>query len=339
MTPRQRIARAFFLQKIHTDAHGLASLSLPTYEALQKMTPPGPGSQSASLVDEPALYVTARDKDGHTGAMTRDLTPPSATFRITTPKVIYHPGDAIEIEIDAADESLPLTVQILRHTLRGDLTLATRDITLIHGHASLSLTSDQRYSGLVFISVIALGANLRDPEENGGYDGSDDSQSKVASRALLFPRDNSLQVGIKMSADTFAPGDDATASFSIRGPQELTVTKPIRRSALGVVAVDQAVEERNRTDNDFGGADMQPFFFHWRSEFEDDSAAGGFTLQALERLDPTQPLPAGAQLAGEILLAGRHLAVETVSNEAGQDSGKRLPTHHSAPDSLCSKGS
>ncbi len=77
---------------------------------------------------------------------------------------------------------------------------ATRDITLIHGHAALSLTSDhQRYSGLVFISVIALGANLRDAErENGGYDGSDDSQSKVASRALLFPRiDNSLQVGIK----------------------------------------------------------------------------------------------------------------------------------------------
>ena len=211
-------------------------------------------------------------------------------------------------------------MQILRHTLRGDLTLATRDITLIHGHASLSLTSDQRYSGLVFISVIALGANLRDAEENGGYDGSDDSQSKVASRALLFPRDNSLQVGIKMSADTFAPGDDATASFSIRGPQDPDGDETDQApSALGVVAVDQAVEERNRTDNDFGGADMQPFFFHWRSEFEDDSAAGGFTLQALERLDPTQPLPAGAQLAGEILLAGRHLAVETVSNEAGQD--------------------
>ena len=61
------------------------------------------------------------------------------------------------------------------------------------------------------------------------------------------------------------------------------------------------MEERNRTDNDFGGTDTQPFFFHWRSEFEDDSSAGGFTLKALERLDLTRPLPPGAQLAGEIL--------------------------------------
>ena len=320
VTLRQRIAQAFPLQKIHTDAHGLARLSLPTYEALEKMTPAVSGSQPASPEEQPILYVAARDKNGHTGAMTQELTPPTGTFHITTPKSIYQPGDAIEIQIDAAEASLPLTVQIVRHTLHGDLTLATRDIALINGHASFSVTSDRRYSGFVFIAVIALGANLHEAQENGGYDGSDDAQPRVASHALLFPRDNSLQVGIKMSAETFAPGDQATASFNISGPQDPDGDETVQApSVLGIVAVDQAVEERNRMDNDFGGTGTQPFFFHWRSEFEDDSTAGGFTLPNLARLDPTQPLPPGAQLAAETLLAGFHLQMDTAQNVEDQN--------------------
>jgi hypothetical protein len=323
VTLPQRIARAFPLQKIHSDAHGLARLSLPTYEALRKVTPSMPGSQSASLDQQPTLYLTARDEDGRTGSITQDLTPPAETFRITTPKSIYQPGDSIDIQIDAAEPSLPVTVQIFRHTLHGDFALATRDVALVNGHASLSVPSDQRYSGFVFIAVIALGANLREAQQNG----SDDPLSTIASHALLFPRDNSLQVGIKMSAGTFAPGDQATATFNVRGPQDPDGDEaPPAPSALGIVAVDQAVEERNRTDSDFGGADTQPFFFHWRSEFEDDSVAGGFTLPNLARLDPTQPLPPGVQLAAETLLAGFHLQLDTADNVEDQNfSGAFLP--------------
>jgi len=319
-TLRQRIARAFPLQKIHTDAHGLARISLPTYEKLLKMRPAASGSKPSSPDEQPTLYVTARDKDGHTGAMTQDLAPPTGTFRITTSKTIYQPGEVVDIQVDSTESSLPLTVQIFRHTLHGELTLATRDIALVNGHASFTVTSDQRYSGFVFIAVVALGANLREAQEYGGDYGGDDSQSRVAFRALLFPRDNSLRVGIKMSADTFAPGDQATATFDVRGPQDLDGDETAQApSALGIVAVDQALEERNRTDNDFGGTDAQSFFFRWRSEFEDNGAAGGFTLQTLQRLDATQPMPPGTQLAAEIFLAGQHLSFDTTSDETGQD--------------------
>ena len=319
---RQRNARALPLQKIHTDTHGLARVSLPTYEELLKAALPISSAAPSTPEEHPTLYITARDKDGHVGSITQDLIPPTGTFRITTPKTIYQPGDVIDVQIDAAAPSLPLTVQILRHTLHGDLTLATRDIALANGHASLSVTSDQRYSGFVFIAVIALGADFSEAPEYGGYYGSDDAQSKVALHALLFPRDNSLQVGIKMSADTFAPGDQATAFFNIRGPQDPDGDETAQTpSALGIVAVDQAVEERNRTDNDFGGADAQPFFFRWRSEFESPGVTGGFTLANLEHLDPTQPLPPGAQLAAEILLASFRIQMDTARNLEDQNLG------------------
>jgi hypothetical protein len=317
---RQRIARALPLQKIYTDTHGLARVSLPAYEELLRAAFAGQRSASNAPEEQPTLYITARDKDGHIGAITQDLIPPTGTFRITTQKTIYQPGDSIDVQIDSAESSLPLTVQIFRHTFHGDLTLAARDIALVNGHASLSVTSDQRYSGFVFIAVIALGANLREAQKYSGYYGSGDPQSRVASHALLFPHDNSLRVGIKMSADTFAPGDQATATFDVRGPQDLDGDEAAQApSALGIVAVDQAVEERNRADNDFGGTDTQSFFFRWRSDFEDNGTAGGFTLKTLERLDATQPLPPDAQLAAEVLLAGQHLSLDTTRDEAGQD--------------------
>lgn len=313
----QRIRRAHLLKRVHTDIHGLARLNIPSYEDLLKIVPASSLPLSSSSDRQPTLYVAARDKDGHTGVLSEDIPRPAATFRITTSNSIYRPGDPIDIQIAAAESSLPLTVQILRRTLHGDLTLATREVSLVNGHASLSVTSDQRYSGFVFIEVIALSAKAGEPEKYGN--GDNDRHVTVASHGLLFPRDNSLKVGIQMSADTFAPGEQASASLSVTGPQDQDGDDSTRApSALGIVAVDQAVEERNRTDTDFGGANPQPFFFQWRSEFEGDNVAGGFTLQSLERLDLAKPLPPGSQLAGEILLADLQLQLDIANNSEGR---------------------
>ena len=70
-------------------------------------------------------------------------------------------------------------MQILRHTLHGDLTLATREVSLINGHAALSVTSDQRYSGFVFIEVIAMSPKASERSRYGNYNGSNDPHVKV----------------------------------------------------------------------------------------------------------------------------------------------------------------
>ena len=291
----QRIRRAHLLQHLRTDPNGLARLDIPTYEELLKLVPAPSRPVSLTSERQPTLFVSAHDKDGHTGAFTEDIPRPTGAFRITTPNSIYRPGDPIDIQIAAVESSLPLTVQILRHTLHGDLPLATREVSLINGHASLSVTSDERYSGSVFIEVIAMSPKASEPTRYGNYNGSNDPHVTVTSHVVLFPRDNSLKVGIRMSSETFAPGDQASASMKVTGPQDQDGDNRTQApSALGIVAVDQAVEERNRTDTDFGEANPQPFFFQWRSAFDDNSAAGGFTLQSVERLDLAKPLPTGA---------------------------------------------
>lgn len=316
--PQQRIARALLLDRIHTDANGLARISLPTYAELVKRRPVAKVGGASDETDEPVLLFRAQGRLGQSGLIEQALPSPAGMLRVDTPKTIYRPGDPIAISIDSAEPALPLRVQVLRHTRRGDVTLDTRDIILAKGHAELTVASDSRYTGLVFVNVVAMGtkANTSDADSYGNM--GDDSQTALASHALLFPRDNSLHVGITMSADTYSPGSEAIASLTVRGPQDLDGddVRPVP-SALGLVAVDQAVQERNRSDSEFGGADSQPFFFHMN--FGDSGSVGGFTLSSLERLDAAKALPPGAQLAAEILLASEDLRFETSNNSAPSD--------------------
>ena len=188
-----QLRRALPLQHIHTDTNGLARLTFPEYAALHKQMPPAlkPRQHPEQYADEPTLYLAAEDSKGHHGAITQSPNEPNDLFRITTTKSLYRPGDPIDLTIDSAPkgpaQSIPATLQILRHTTRGDLLLATRNLTLANGHAALTLPTDARFSGLIFLEVIALRASHSDNNE-------------IATRAILFPRDNSLHVGIQMSA-------------------------------------------------------------------------------------------------------------------------------------------
>ncbi len=310
-TDARRIRRALALQHVHTDANGLARVTLPAYEQLRKLMPEAssPGERNSGQ-DQPTLYLSAHDRHNHSGAITQTLQAPTEVFAVHTGRSLYGPGEPLEITIDSAEGSLAATVQVLRHTGRGDLLLASRDLTLGNGHAALTLPTDARFSGLVFVQVIALG-NKRNGEE--------EDPTGINSHAILFPRDNSLGVAIKMSADTYKPGEEATASLAVHGAQDPDgddfTPAP---SALGVVAVDQAVNERNRTDSEFGG-DSGNFFFRSQFEFRNGRSAGGFNLPGLEQLDITRPLPAGADLAAEVLLSSESLAFRVSDDSAGGD--------------------
>ena len=311
----KRAERAVVLDHVHTDLHGLARLSLPESAELMKRRPaPTKAAASPSEDETPELLISARDGAGDAGSITHPVQSPSELLRVATDRTIYRAGGAIAITIDSAEAALPLTVQVVRSTQRGNVLLETRAITLAQGHAALTIPTDARYTGAVFVNAIALGA-LEDKGQRG-YQGW---ETAVASRAVLFPRDNELHVGVAMSAATYRPGTDASAAITVRGPQDVDgdETAPAA-SALGIVAVDRAVGERDRSDRDFGGSGQTFFFNNWNG---DGGAAGGFTTASLQQLDMTKPLPEGAQLAAEILLANARPEVDTADNTVGDFAG------------------
>lgn len=318
-TLRHRLARAVVLQQLQTNSVGLARIELPGWSTLKAQTPPAVGKPDPED-DSPNLYFSASG-DGLTGVFEATVQEPRRDLRVTAARSILRPGDPIDISLQSARPSLMLHVQVLRATSRGNITLATRDIRLKDGTASLSLPSDARFNGVIEILAIGEGEPVKGAEEDEGYGSADDPQLIFAGTPVLFPHDNALHVEIHPSRDTYAPGDNASASFRVRGPQdpdgeERDAPAP---SALGIVAVDKAVEERNRSDSDFGGgSETSTFFFSPSLTGRNTAIVGGFTLASLQQLDVQRPIAPEAELAAEILLEdepARPVAAENVAPE------------------------
>jgi hypothetical protein len=304
-TLSDRLKRAISLKHLRTDSLGLARLDLPEYEALRKMAPPAPDRGALGQNESPAIYIAVHNPGGESGGSVEELSEPSGVLRVGTSKAIYRSGDPIDVTLDSAQPALPVTVELLRRTTHGDIVLATRDLTLKAGHAQLSFPTDaedSNFSGMLFVSAISL-RDQAGPYQRyrWGRDADDEDPIVYASRAILFPRDNMLHVDVRMSKTTYRPGDEATATLSVRGPRDFDgdITDPAP-SALGLVAVDEAVEERNRTDNEFGNANGQSFFFN--RYIPGDGLVGGLSLAQLSQLDLKKPPSAEQQLAAEILL-------------------------------------
>ena len=244
-------------------------------------------------------------------ASVENVSQPSGLLRVTTDHALYKPGDPIRITVTSAQPSLPIHLQLLRTAHSGFVSLAAENLTLHNGRATLTISSgtpeapDPRFTGYLTVSVVALasGHAIRTPW------GSENDIEATSSRTVLFPRDNSLHVGVKLAHETYRPGDTASANIDIKGPQDSDGddVSPAR-TALGIVAIDQAVNERNRSDSEFGGGSS--FFFPWRMLFYGSHDVAGISLADLERLDPDKPITPDLDLAATLLLNVDHPAIE-----------------------------
>ena len=298
----QRISRALPLQHLHTSALGLVRVDLPTYEALQKQMPPlapgaKPGFQGS---DNPTLYIAAHDANGRTGSSVESLEEPQMPLRLTPAKRLYRPGDTVDLTVESATLEDPgLSHQRSDHphlTQHGDLVLGARQVKLAKGRASVSFVSDERYTGELVAVAFAIPERREGKSYNMGHYGryGQDDAVVVASTDLLFPRDNALHVSVKLPHDTYRPGDEAIVKLAVRGPQDVDgdLAGP-NATALGIVAVDQAVVERNRSDSDFGGSSISPFYFRMYPGGFQSGDVAGITIPFLRQLDLDKPLPSG----------------------------------------------
>ena len=127
---------------------------------------------------------------------------------------------------------------------------------------------------------------------------------------MLFPRRHDLKLDIKMSQSRYRPGEQASVAFQVQ-----TGNGKASESAIGVTVVDRAVEERARTDAEFGGR------YDWAREFRRlwgrDEEIAGITLKSLEELDLSKPISADLQLAAEILLLRRGSWIDHDGSDIG----------------------
>jgi hypothetical protein len=90
---------------------------------------------------------------------------------------------------------------------------------------------------------------------------------------------------------------------------------------LGLVVVDKALEERQRTDEEFGA---RSGFYGFLQSWGGTEEISGIRRSDLDKLDPSKPLPAGLEVVAEILLQDRNIYPRIFTSREGQQDLRKL---------------
>jgi hypothetical protein len=229
-----------------------------------------------------SLLLEATDQKGLTGKDVESIYGVDVdTLEVTTSHAIHKTGEPIEVTLRSTKSNVGVAVEVLRE----GAVLATQPARLRGGRASLVFPYDSRFIDEITIVAYSL------EEQTTPY------RYLAGSRTVLYPKNRQLDVAVQFDKEEHRPGEDATARFAVHQPDHTGA-----ESALGVKIVDTAVEERARTDSDFG---QRSGWGWWRwSLWSADSDAGfsGVSRNDLDRIDLTEPVPQDLDLVAEYIL-------------------------------------
>ncbi|HEX6187757.1 MAG TPA: MG2 domain-containing protein, partial [Pyrinomonadaceae bacterium] len=258
---------AVALRTVRTNRYGLAKMS-----AL--MLPKGDDDES-----EAQLQFRARDDRNATGVQVESLSLSARTrIHITTNKPLFRDGEPIRAQIVSNKADLMLALD----AITDEKVVQSKLVTLTNGRASIEIPFRREFTGAVTLAAYA-------PSET-----EDQDEFVYHTRTVLYPHDRDLKLNLTLDQDSYRPGQNAIARFLTR-----SATGASAESSLGVVIFDKAVEERARTDREFGGDN---FYGPYRYLSNDLGSIAGLSRKDLDRLDLSKPLPEGIDLVAEVML-------------------------------------
>src|SRR6185369_17718886 len=104
--------------------------------------------------------------------------------------------------------------------------------------------------------------------------------SMRASRGIIFPEQQNLILNAKFSKAEYRPNEDATVKFSVADGAGKSI-----ESALGIGIFDKAIEERARTETEFGG-----YFSRFYRMMGNERSFGNLTLKDINALEMSKPV-------------------------------------------------
>ncbi len=225
--------------------------------------------------DDLDIAVIARDKNGRKGTATenRRFSDTDDAIQITTDRAIYKPGETMNVSIRSTIASGPVYVDVVS----GWSVIDSRFAVLRNGRARLQIPYSDAFKGELKIAAFA---------EN------DTDEMVSAARGVIFPARRNIAVDASFDKAVYKPGEDATVKYSV-----VDAVGHAIESALGIVVLDKAVEERARTDAEFGG---------WWRGYSDwlgyGTSIGSVNVKDLNELDLSKPISDDLQLVAEAML-------------------------------------
>jgi len=237
------------------------------------------------------IKITARDKKSRLGNFDEEISfDNNDGIKIAAVKTIYKPGEDIEIEIFSTKRDALVYIDIVKEWSAID----SHFVLMKRGKGSIKIPYRKDFNGDLTVSAYF---------ERVDSDGDLDLIRTTS--GIIFPEQKNLNVDAKFSNASYKPSEEATVDFSVLGGNG----KPLE-SALGVVVFDKAIEERARTDAQFGSYFSR--FFGWLGY---SKSFGGITLKDLNDLNLSKPISPDMQLAAEAMLSNSYYYPEISRSE------------------------
>ena len=227
------------------------------------------------------LVVSAVDSKGRKGSRTETITfddDDEQSVRVETDKALYRSGEPITAYVTSSVPEQNVVVDLFRES-----TLIRSELVKLHdGRGSV---------------VFAYRPEFKDKLTLTAYGNAAKWRNSIGSHTILYPRDPELKVDVRTSQATYRPGENAQVNLNVRAPEGRSA-----ESALGVVVFDKAVEERFRTDQEFGSriTTINDSFKHFLGA---DQYVAGMSIRDLQRLDMSKSISADTELVAELLLS------------------------------------
>jgi uncharacterized protein YfaS (alpha-2-macroglobulin family) len=225
------------------------------------------------------LQLSARDKQGIAGTndINFSLDEKAKQIRVKTDKTIYLPNENIEAKIHSSENNETVFVDVLKNSS----VIYSKRVKLGDGRAALQIPFNPDFKGeLTIAAYFKSGANY----------GETISHSKT----VIYPAPSDLKVNIKSLKNVYRPNEEAKIAFNVRSAAGVAA-----ETALGVVVLDKAIEERAQTER------MPDNYSDLRRLSGTADAFGNLTRRDLNNLDLNKPIDADLQLAAEFLLVNK----------------------------------
>ncbi len=222
------------------------------------------------------LLITAQDTNGKKGTITRDIDfDEDDALLITTNKTIYKPNEPLLVQIESSRNSGLVYVDIVR----GWSVVDSYFVDLRNGRAELRVPHKPIFQG-----ELSVAASMQDED--------DEDELIRTSRGVIFPAHGGLQVAASFDKAVYKPAEEARLKFSV-----LDRSGTGAESALGFSIFDLAVEERVRTDTEFGS--RFGGIAGWLGYGE---SFAGVNIKDINELDLSKPISNEMQLVAELML-------------------------------------
>jgi hypothetical protein len=260
------------LRTIRTNRYGVAKVS---NLALSKESAAG---------SEATLTFLAHDGKGASGRQTNSFSYTELpVIHLTTDKTLYRQGEAIRAEITASEPEMMVAFDVWQ----GPIAIRSQIIELHNGRAVLNVPYNKAFRDEVTLTAYAYSGTVAD----SSYDRAS------AQRRVIYPGERDLKLDVRLDRSTYRPGEEAHADFTVRDAEGRTI-----ESALGIVVFDKAVEERARTDGEFGSG--YGFYDAYNNLNGYEEELSGLTERDFFKLDLSRPVPEDMELVAEIMMRG-----------------------------------